>query len=418
MRKVNNLAAGLILAGAAFFGFATGGTVRAADHGDAPNIDNDSGADIADVFMFLDPNDNTKVILIGTVHGFIVPGEAGNFATFDPSIQYRFDLEQTGDAKADNSIIVTFSERTSGTTPQTATITLPGKGNPKKRQFTALTTPPTFAATANAQTITTDPASGVKFFAGEVDDPFFFDIPAFQRFVASVKAGTPDPTVFTRGRDTFAGYNVLGIAFSFPIDLIRGASTNTNVGVDFITSRRTQTPNTKTGGVRASGAFKQVDRMGNPAINVALIPFAKKSLYNASTPLDDSKGKFAPDIIATLQLFGTDQAHINILAGVAVTKGDFLRLDLTQPNTGPKGGTNTEARYPNGRRLADDTIDIILTLIANATPAGNNGVATGIPGLLGDGTDASDVPPQDQFPFLALPHQPLANGVVDDGTRN
>ena len=49
--------------------------VRAADHGDAPNIDNDAGADIADVFAFLDPNDNTKVVIIGTVHGFIVPGD-------------------------------------------------------------------------------------------------------------------------------------------------------------------------------------------------------------------------------------------------------------------------------------------------------------------------------------------------------
>ena len=188
--------------------------------------------------------------------------------------------------------------------------------------------------------------------------------------------------------------------------------------MQFVTSRRTQTPNTKTGGFKSTGAFKQVDRMGNPAINTALIPFAKKSLYNASSPVDDAKGKFATDIEATLTSLGTDAAHIGILASVAVTKGDYLRLDLTQPNTGPNGGTNTEARYPNGRRLADDTIDIILTLVANGTPAPNNGVATGIPGLLGDNVDAADMPPQSQFPFLALPHQPQATGVIDDGTRN
>lgn len=418
MRKFNNLAAGIILAGAAFFGFAMAGTVRAADHGDAPNVDNDSGADLADVFLFLDPNDNTKVILIGTVHGFIVPGEAGNFAAFDPTVQFRFDLEQTGDAKPDASIIVTFSERTASGVPQTATITLPGKGNPKKRQFTAPTTPASLAATAPAQVITTDPASGVKFFAGEVDDPFFFDIPAFQRFVASVKAGSPDPTVFSRGRDSFAGYNVLAFALSLPVDLVRGKSTNNVLGVQCVSSRRTQTINTKTGGFRLSGPYRQIDREGVPAVNVALVPFAKKSLYNTSTPMDDAKGKFAADIVATLKSLGTDDAHIAILAGVAVTNGDYLRLDLTQPNTGPQGGTNTAGRFPNGRRLADDTIDIILTLIANATPAPNNGVATGIPGLLGDGVDASDVPPQDQFPFVALPHQPLGPGVVDDGTRN
>jgi len=374
----------------------------AADHGDAPNVDNDSGADIADVFAFLDPNDNTKVIIIGTVHGFIVPGEAGNFAAFDPQLQYRFDLEQTGDAKADASITVTFSERTAGTAPQTATVTLPGK---KKPHFTAATTPINFSATATPQVITTDPVSGVQFFAGEVDDPFFFDIPAFQRFIGSVVAGTPDPTVFSRGRDTFAGYNVMGIALSLPIDLVRGASTNNELGVEFITLRRSQTPDTKHGGFKASGKFRQVDRMGNPAVNVALLPFAKKSLYNAGTPIDDSKGKFAPDIIATLQFLGTDQAHIDALAGVAVTRGDYIRLDLTKPNTGPNGGTNPAAAYPNGRRLADDTIDIILTIIANGT-------------TLGDGVNASETPPQSAFPFLALPHQPLDPGVTDDTTRN
>lgn len=383
----------------AFLWLTGGQAASAADHGDAPNIDNDSGADIADVFAFLDPNDNTKVVIIGTVHGFIVPGEAGNFAAFDPNVKYRFYLEQTGDAKPDAFFDVTFSERTNSTDPQTATVRLPDK-----KTFTAPTTPATLASTANPQTITTDPTSTVKFFAGEVDDPFFFDIPAFQRFVASVKAGAPDPSVFSRGRDTFAGYNVLGIAMEFPIALVRGKADNTKIGVEFATLRRSQSPGSK-GQVRSSGAFKQVDRMGNPAVNVALIPFARKSEFNAATPIDDSKGKFATDIVNTLKLFGTDQAHIDALAGVAVTHGDYLHLDLTVPNSGPMGGTNPQAAFPNGRRLADDTIDIILTIINNGSP-------------LGDNVNASDIPPQDQFPFLALPHQPQPTGVVDDQTRN
>src|SRR4029077_16197447 len=132
-----------------------------------------------------------------------------------------FAIENTGDAKPDAFIDVTFSERTNATDPQTASIRLPGaKG--KSPTFPAPTTPSTLAATANPQTVTTDPTSGVSFFAGIVDDPFFFAIPAFNRFVASGRAGTPDPTLLQRGRDTFAGYNVLGIAFSIPRDLIRG----------------------------------------------------------------------------------------------------------------------------------------------------------------------------------------------------
>ena len=90
---------------------------------------------------------------------------------------------------------------------------------------------------------------------------------------------------------------------------------------------------------------------------------------------------------------------------MAVTNGDFLRLDLTVPNSGAGGGDNAAAAFPNGRRLKDDTIDILLTIIANGTP-------------LGDNVNASDVPPQDTFPFLALPQQPRPPGVTDDNTRN
>jgi hypothetical protein len=402
MRRFTSIAASVLLGGIAYFGLATA-SARAADHGDAPNVDNDSGADIADVFAFLDPNDNTRVIIIGTVHGFIVPGEAGNFASFDPLVRYRFNIEQTGDAKPDSFITLRFSERTASTAAQTATITLAMKGQ-KESSYTAPTTPVTFKATPPAQVLTRNRKNKVEFFAGEADDPFFFDIPAFQRFVASVAAGAPDASVFSRGRDSFAGYNVLGIAFSFPVELIRGAADNNVIGVEFTTARRTQTPAIKNGGFTSKGDWRQVDRMGNPAVNVALLPFLKKSAYNASTPPEDAKGKFASDIIGTLKFLGTDDAHISALANVAVLKGDYLRLDLTRPNTGPRGGTNAGAAYPNGRRLADDTIDIILTIIANGAP-------------LGDNCDASDIPPQDEFPFLALPHQPLDSG-VDDLTRN
>ena len=55
-------------------------------------------------------------------------------------------------------------------------------------EFFAPATVPSLAATAPTPVVTDDP-SGVKFFAGEVDDPFFFDIPGFNRFVGSVLAG-------------------------------------------------------------------------------------------------------------------------------------------------------------------------------------------------------------------------------------
>ena len=69
----------------------------AADHAEAPLVESDQGADIADVYAFLDPNDNAKVILAFDVHGFIVPGENGNLSGFDHDVLFRFNIENTGD---------------------------------------------------------------------------------------------------------------------------------------------------------------------------------------------------------------------------------------------------------------------------------------------------------------------------------
>ena len=85
--------------------------LEAADHGDAPLTAHDLGADLNDAYMFLDPNDNSRVIMIMTVHGFIVPGENSNFGIFDPAIRYRFEIETTGDARPDKFIDVRFSPR-------------------------------------------------------------------------------------------------------------------------------------------------------------------------------------------------------------------------------------------------------------------------------------------------------------------
>ena len=501
------------LCGALFLSF---NIARAADHADGPAASNDAAADLADVIFFLDPNDNNKVIVSMTVRGFIVPSEAVNQAIFDPNVRYQFQIEGTGDAAPDAVINVTFSKRTSNATAQTATIKMI-QGTTTVFNFTAPATNPTLNATASPQVITTDPTvptSGVKFFAGEVDDPFFFDIPAFSRFVASVLAGSPNPAFFSRARDSFAGYNVMAISLSIPKTLL--PASNNVVGASAATFRQpvvvanisargsvesgdkvliagsiitgnapkrvlfraigptltssglpnplsdpiltlrdsqgqvvatndnwqqtqateisatglapndpresailaTLAPGAYTAVVdKASGAagiglvevydlqnMPQIDRTGVPAVNVALVPLARKDEYNTATTQDDAAGRFASDIVATLKALGTDDTSIGILASVAVNKGDILRLNLTTANTGNGGGTNPAAAFPNGRRLADDVIDTLLTLINNRN-------------ALGDNVNANDVPLQNTFPFFALPQQPRDAG-VDDNTRN
>lgn len=374
--------------------------IGAADHGDGPGVSVDRSADLNDIYAFVDPNDNSKVVVILTVNGFIVPSEAVNFGIFDPGLRYRFEIEATGDPNPDYFIDVTFTPKmTSGATPQTATIASNFFTN-----FTAATSVPNLNTTGPEPVVTTDAATGISFVAGLFDDPFFFDIPGFNRFVASVFAGSPNAAALQRGRDSFAGYNTLAIALSIPASLIRGlltASANNSVGTSARTARIGPRP---TRGLSLSPVFTNVDREGNPAVNVALTPFARKNEYNLALTSDDARGDFATDIVSILTRLGTNATNIGILASVAISRGDILRLNLNTANTGPGGGNNLAVGFPNGRRLGDDTIDTLLFFIANQN-------------LLGDNVNANDVPLRNTFPFLGASQQPREFG-VDDNTRN
>ncbi len=402
IKKLAVFVTGLLIAGAT--AMAPLPMTNAADHAEATLVAGDPGADLADVFAFLDPNDNSKVVLALDVEGFVVPSELLSFSFFAPDVTYRLEIENTGDAAPDQTIDITFSEQTSRSQPQTATIKLPNG-----RVFTAPTTVQTLNATPNPFVVTTDPASGASFFAGLTDDPFYFDIVGFNRFVASVLAGSPDPTKLQRGRDSFAGYNIHMIALELPAAMLKGPAGNI-IGVNGVTLRDKQTHRIEDGGDRTNGKLVQVDRMATPAVNTALIPFPRKNEYNASTPVDDAAGKFAGDIVGTLTALGTNATNIGILANVAVVHGDYLRLDLSIPNTsvgfGERVTTPGYTGFPNGRRPGDDTIDDLLYFITNQAITN------------GDNVNGNDVPLGNTFPFFAPPQQPRASGVIDDNTRN
>jgi len=383
--------------------------VNAADHAEATLVAGDPAADIADVFAFLDPNDNSKVVLAMDVEGFVVPSELLNLSFFAPDVTYQFQIENTGDAVADQFLDVTFSPQTSRSKPQTATIKLPNGA-----EFTAPTTVQTLAASPNPFVVTTDPTTGVSFFAGLTDDPFFFDIVGFNRFVSSVLGGTPDPSKLQRNRDSFAGYNIHMIALSVPASMLRGRPDNNIIGVNGVTLRHKEALLEGNEVALTEGSLVQVDRMANPAVNTALIPFPDKNEYNASTPVDDANGKFANDIVGTLKALGTNSSNIGILANVAVLHGDYLRLNLATRNASIGVGANgvgeniTTPNYtgfPNGRRPGDDTINTLLFFIGNQNAA------------IQEAVNHNDVPLGNTFPFFAPPHQPLENPAVD-GTQN
>ena len=377
----------------------------ASDHIDSPSITQDRGSDLTDTYAFLDPNDNSKVVLIMSTQGFVVSGEHFGMAIFDHNIRYRFEIENTDDAKPDSFLDVTYSKGLGRTMNQTATIELPGD-----KKFTAPTTPSDQEYKAPDFVITNDQETGAAFYAGVADDPFFLDDTGANRFVlSSIKnPGRPNKALLSErgGRDTYAGFNTLITAISVPASMLRGKAGNV-IGINAVTQRReTQRINDK-GEVKGSGDWVTVDRDGGPLVNNGLIPPPRKDEYNAASTEDDAKGLFQADLVKSLKGLATDDAHIAMLAKVAVEKGDILRLDLTVPNKGRGGGNNRDGGFGKmgGRRLQDDVVDAVFTIINNGAP-------------LGDKVDGNEVAFLDRFPFVAKPTQPFPPGKnPDDHTR-
>lgn len=209
---------------------------NASDHIDGPQLAHDHASDINDMYLFLDPNDNSKAVMMMTINPFIISSEAIGQAIFDHNLRYRFEIENTGDAIADRFIDVTFTRGVGRETEQIATITLPDS-NANNSRFsasayrlgtrgdvkvtgnrTSFTAPSTITKQGTDVDDITPPdfvvtnfgsgANQVQFFAGTTDDPFFLDNTAANRFVLSSirNPGSPDRDVFANR----AGLNAAG----------------------------------------------------------------------------------------------------------------------------------------------------------------------------------------------------------------
>ena len=94
------------------------------------------------------------------------------------------------------------------------------------------------------------------------------------------------------------------------------------------------------------------------------------------------------------------------------TPAEMLRLNTSiKPSSSPNrlgvlAGDN--AGFPNGRRLADDVVDIELQAVEGAVKVDKAGAPTGVtlvkPLAAGDGVNANDVAFGTSFPYLALPN--------------
>lgn len=178
------------------------GTALAADHADAPGTKGahgDHAADITDVFVF-----RAGGKLVGAINIAGAPSPQtrvdGPSGTFDPQVIFSYNIDTNCDAKPDITVNVRFGLNSAGAIGVQLE-NLPGAG------ATLVSGP--------VEKVNTTP-SGLKFFAGRKDDPFFFDFEGFTATEASFDPTNQTSTgqlLFNNKRDSFGGRNVTSIVF-------------------------------------------------------------------------------------------------------------------------------------------------------------------------------------------------------------
>jgi hypothetical protein len=264
--------------------------------------------------------------------GMVNPAGTISNRTFDPTVEYQFQIDNNGDAVADVTYSTTFTPAVGGA----QTLTSSRNGVP--------------VATGSTKTDLSVSGGGMLR-ADLFEDPFFFDLVGFNNGLN-----------FT-GDDTFAGADTSAIVLEVPSTQLQNGA-NTNIGV---------WARTLVGGV-------QVDRMGRPAINTALIPSGMKDAFNQGMPADDM-ANFGDEVLASLlSLNGNNATHANQVAAILLP--DVITFDTSNANG-----------FLNGRRLQDDVIDTVLATVSNG------GVTTDMVG-------SNDAAFRGVFPYLAAPNVP------------
>ena len=301
-----------------------------------------------------------------------------------------------------------------------------------------------------------------KVYAGQLDDPFFvdlgsiFDAGGLRPFngahlinIGAAHDGAP-------GIDGVAGMNASTIAIQVPLaDLTKDGANPAGpndpdavLGVWASASRKANRSMASNGKWAWSGPWKQVSRLGNPLVNEVIIPREAKDYWNTQAPANDAQflAYYQTPELANLVnvLYGSALQHVRttgrddlvaiLLTGldlrdvggpINLNKTGSVMADMLRVNTGITAATvgglcpATNSRlgvleadlcgFPNGRRLADDVVDIELRAVADGYgPVVNSFYGSLTPNLspnnlVGDGVDANDLSFRSSFPYVALP---------------
>ncbi len=291
------------------------------------------------------------------------------------------------------------------------------------------------------QAIVSIPGGG-KTIATQSADPFFLDLRVFDLLYGG--------NLSEVGQNTLAGYNVNSVALQLPksaLALKGSPSRNPVIGVWSTTEK--QSLQLSAGKATPGGDFVQVSRLGNPLVNELVIPAQLKDAFNALTPDQDATAaggaavqKVTDPELARLieKIYGlkhpatprNDLKEI-FLTGVCKTCGPIkadlnsqmlnkdglqgskfqpaeeLRLNMSVPvssNPNRLGVLGKDLQgFPNGRRLADDVVDIEILAVEGTAQSGK------IPPALakGDGVNHGANALGSTFPYLPLPNSASVN---------
>ncbi len=288
----------------------------ASSHREAPLISQDAFADNTDTYVFINPNDPSRLVLIASWIPFEGPEGGPNYWEWGKDVLYDINVDNNGDAVAD--FTYTLSSRTEVLNPDTflynvGTIDSLADTDWNRRQYYTVVetsaagtttlvddelaapvnignkSTPGYQALSNASIYTyTDPATDdeIFVFGGQTDDAFFVDLQVFDLLTLR---GQPAPIGYTSGGlqpiDSLAGFNVHSLVIEVPVDrLVDGDPV---LGV-WSASRRPSMTVLTTGGSTSSGDPVQVSRLGMPLVNEVVLPLGLKDVFNGIPPSVDA----------------------------------------------------------------------------------------------------------------------------------
>ncbi len=211
------------------------GIARASDHQDNPLVELNPASDMTDVYAFPGSSQD-RVVLVMNSWAFLTPAQATNTG-FDPNLLYQFKIDNTGDAKEDRVIQITFNGTGANQTVEVRGPVTPPVVGAMNNQISSAAP----IATGKINTTLTG-AGNVQVFAGAREDPFFIDLEQFFRILPDRKPSTgalsllPDAASASSFRSTSAavdfvkGFNVLSIVVELPASMLT-AGGNAKIGV-------------------------------------------------------------------------------------------------------------------------------------------------------------------------------------------